>query len=121
MPVTGFSNRVIRDLMLMNDTGAVYEIQTTSESGGDQVKGIPAVEVQKKHKLASASILKMVRAEWVTMGIAYAGDVTMVSGEEVKSLNNHIENEGIQYDIISQLDVTLYIGTFFIYIIRRKP
>ena len=101
------------------DTGAVYELQMTGETGGNPARGIPTTKTIKKHKLIGAQLLKKVRMEWVTTGIAKVGDVTLVSSEEL-TLTNHVEHEDITYIIVTQVDSKTIHGTFYSYILRRK-
>jgi len=100
------------------DTGAVYELQIIKETGGDRTRGIPSQKTVKRVKLVSSQLLKRVREEWISTGIARSGDVTLVTAEQL-TMSNQIEHDGIKYDIVEQIDSTTYIGKYFVYILRR--
>ena len=111
-------NYIAQLLNITADPDAVYELQVTGESGGNRVYGIPTQKVIFKHKLVSGQLIKKVREEWVTTGIAEIGDVTLVTGSEL-TLSNQIEHKDIKYDIVSQLDARTYPGTYYLYILRK--
>ncbi len=107
-----------RQLLNITDTKPVYELQVTGESAGNPSFGIPTKKTIKRHELKSSHLIKKVREEWIASGIALPGDVTLQTAEQL-TLTNQIENDGITYDIISQIDATSYTGTNFLYILRR--
>lgn len=108
----------ISQILGIVDTGLVYELQVTGESGGDRSKGIPTTKTVFKHRLVSSHIIKRVREEWITTGIAEAGDVTLVAAVEL-TLTNQVEHQGVKYDIIKKVDGATYSGTYYLYILRR--
>lgn len=107
-----------RQILGILDTGDIYELRVTGETGGDDALGIPTEKTTKRHLLIGAQISKHVRDEWITMGIAKAGDLTLVTADEL-TMTNQIEHDGISYTIVAQGDCVTYPGTFYSYLIRR--
>lgn len=109
---------LISELLDITDTGAVFELRVTGETGGKVAYGIPTDKTIYKYQLPSSHIVKKVREEWIVMGIAKVGDVTLIAAEQL-TLTNQVEHDEVKYDIVEQVDATTYAGTYYLYILRK--
>ncbi len=109
---------LIRQMLNVADTGSVYEWRVTSESGGNAAYGIPTSKTKYKYKLLSSHIIKKLREEWITTGIAQLGDVALITAEEI-TMSNQVEHDGVTYDIVEKIDAATYSGTYYLYILRK--
>jgi len=111
---------LIDQVVSIVDTGAVYEMRVTSISGTDQGRGIPGTKTELKHRLPSGNVTKRVRDEWIVMGLAQLGDVTLTTSVAI-TMTNQIMHDDILYDAIEEITGKTYVGTFYTYILRRVP
>lgn len=100
------------------DTGKVIELQVTSQSGGNEARGIPTTKRTKMHELVGSNIVEEVREVWITTGIAKVGDVTLTTAEEL-TMTNQILHNGVTYDIVNEMKDVTMMGTFYSYVLRK--
>ena len=109
---------LIKELLSITDTGKVFELRVMDESGGNVAYGIPTAKTTYRYELSSSQIVKKVREEWISTGIAEVGDVTLITAEKL-TLSNQVEHDDVIYDIVEQKDNTTYNGTYYLYILRK--
>lgn len=118
--MTGLRKKDIsKQILGIVNTGKIYELQTTSTSGGNVARGIPVQEVVKRHKI-KAKIVKNIKEAWITTGLAKVGDVKLISSKQL-TLSNQIEHDGVIYDIVEEIISKTIMGKFYNYVLRRTP
>lgn len=109
---------LMKQILGASQTGRIFELQVTAETGEDKARGIPSVKTIKRHELIGANILPTVKDVYITTGRAQIGDVTIHTAEQL-TMTNEIESGDFTYEIVDEIQNTNRAGTIYEYILRK--